>query len=144
MVYIDIYYNSKSGYLIASDVKVKNSIIHIVPEPVISLNSQAEKFELANYIDEAFKKSENSELADRSQVGNYRFWEISGIKSFSAFSKKFKAVEIKKEANTYEIVVMIREKNGSYVPSKEKKDHIILDVNNNLELLAEKVMDIMK
>lgn len=143
MVYIDIYYNSKFGYIIASDAKVKNSIIHTVIEPVIVAEPQITKFELTKYIEEAFIKSEFCELVDKSQVGNYKFWHITDVKSFSVFSKRFKALEIKKDGNIYEIIAMVREKNGGYVPSKEENDRIVLELSNDLEVLSEKIIELL-
>ena len=97
MTYIDLYYYNKFGYIIASDVKVKNSIIHTVNEPVIICDLQTTKYELAKYISKALFISEESAPIDISQVGKYKFWHVTNIKSFSAFSKKFKAIEIKKK-----------------------------------------------
>lgn len=142
MSYINLYYNDQFGYIIASYTHVRDSIIYTVIDPVIYAGPSTTKHELAKYIEEGLYKSETSELAERNQMGKYKFWQVKNIKSFSVFSKRFQCIEVKKSTDYYTISVMLRCPDGSYTRSKNKEDTYQAPVSADYETIAEIAMNV--
>ena len=51
----------------------------------------------------------------RSDLGAGRFWQVTGIKGFAAFSRKFQCVRIDARGPVLKIVKLIRDTDGGYV-----------------------------
>lgn len=140
---ISIYYNDKFGYIITSDTMVKGLPIHAVVNPVISKPFDINSKILGEAIKEGFLKSLNAKPVELSMARTYKFWQITGIKSFSAFSKNFKMIEIFVQENEFIICEWTRDKDGSYSEPQQKEGQIRLSKKISYEELADKVMDIL-
>lgn len=51
----------------------------------------------------------------REEIESLKFWQASGIKGFSSFSKQYKHVELEKDSAGYVITSFIRAEDGSYI-----------------------------
>ena len=142
-VSISIYYNDEFGYIITSDTMVKGLPIHAVVNPVISKPFDINSIILGEAIKEGFLKSLNAKPVELSMAKTYNFWQITGTKSFSSFSKKFKMIEILVQENEFIICEWTRDKDGSYSEPQHKEGKIRLSNKISYEELADKVMEIL-
>lgn len=115
-----LYYNSDKGFILAPETTIKGSIIHTTMNPVMVENADISPEILGERILEGLRKSRESEPVNRSEIKNFKFWQVSGIKGYSAFSKKFKCIDISEENENFCITKLIRENDGSYsFPNRE-------------------------
>lgn len=96
-----LYYNSEKGFIIAPETTIKGSIIHTIMNPVMVENADISPEILGERILEGLKKSRESEPVSRSEINNFKFWQVTGIKGFSVFSKKFKCIDISEENENF-------------------------------------------
>lgn len=138
---ISIYYNKEFGYIIASDTMVKGLPIHTVVEPVITKDPKISKEILGEAIKEGLEKSLHAELVELSKIDEYKYWQVSKIKSFAAFSKKFRNIEITEQGNYYEIEEWKRDTDGSYAAPADDIQQIKVSTNADFAEVAKIVMN---
>lgn len=138
-----LYYNSDRGYILAPETTIRGSIIHIAMNPVMVENANITQEILGKKILEGLKKSQESEPVNRSEIKDFKFWQVSGIKGFSAFSKKFKCIDITEEDEKLYITKLIRENDGSYsFPNKECTIKLRSDISR--AELGKKIFELFK
>ena len=117
--FVSIYYSQDLGYIIVSYATLKDSAANVVMNPVNVKEKTISEDELGIAIKEAMQKSCDSSPMELRECPE--FWKIKGIKGFSAFSKKFRSINIEQNENCYELIEWLRDKDGSYVPPKDFK-----------------------
>lgn len=115
-----IYYNSEQGYIIVSNATLKGSGMLVTIPPMIIEESNILEKRLGERVLAGLENSRNAMPVDEEEIKDFNFWHISGIKSFSAFSKKFSCVEIEEQEGILTIQKLIRNPKGYYVWDKEK------------------------
>ena len=136
-----LYYNSNFGYILAPETTIKGSIIHTTLNPVMVEKADISIEILGNKIFESLKMSRESEPVNRSDIKDFKFWQVSGVKGFSAFSKKFKCIDITEKNDKLGITKLIRDKDGSYsYPSKDLSVELQTDISN--EELGKKILEL--
>ncbi|SFV01699.1 hypothetical protein [Butyrivibrio sp. INlla21] len=143
MTYICIYYNESKGYIITSYGVAKGIGYLLALYPSIALDCTANKKELANAIGEAIETSRAKAEVDPNEFKGKSFWDISGIKSFSAFSKKYKSVAVEILDDKVEIHKEIRDTQGAYMRSKLSEDNACLGINCSLEDITDAVIKLL-
>ena len=63
----------------------------------------------------ALERSRTAPPVPRVDMGAGRFWQVTGIKGFAAFSRKFQCVSIDVRGTVLEIVKLIRDTDGGYI-----------------------------
>lgn len=109
-----IYYNSKLGYIIGAETTIKGSIMRKIMEPVVTEAPDISEEILGNRIHEGLQKSRNALPVSHEETKNFKFWQVSGIKGFASFSKKFKCIDISDENDLLYVSVLTREADGGY------------------------------
>ena len=137
-----IYYNKKDGYIITSDTTIKNTLLHTVVCPVKTLETESTIEELGQAILQGLDISEKAEPVERSQALSYKYWQVSGIKGFSAFSKKYRCVEIIKKDNAFLVAECIRDDDGSYIDAETNDNKVSLPLDISSFDIAKIVMEI--
>lgn len=137
-----IYYNKKDGYIITSDTTIKNTLLHTVVYPVKTIETECTVEELGQAILQGLDISEKAEPVERNQALSYKFWQISGIKGFSAFSKKYRCVEIIKKDNAFLVAECIRDDDGSYIDAETSENKLSLPLNISSFDIAKLVMEL--
>ena len=123
---ISIYYNSEWGSLVVSDATLYDSVMRVTIPPVMTENNNATEICLGKMALEALKRSRNAMPVMEEEIADFNFWQVSGIKGFSAFSKRFQCVEVKEQETGYHVEQLIRERNGSYVWMKVPMESILI------------------
>ena len=112
---ISIYYNSEWGYLVVADTTLYDSVMRVTIPPIMTENNNATELCLGKMALEALERSRNAMPVMEEEIADFNFWQVSGIKGFSAFRKRFQCVEVKEQETGYHVEQLIRERNGSYV-----------------------------
>ena len=120
---ISVFYNKDFGYIIASETKIVGSIINTVVNPVITLNSQSSNEELGREIISGLKKSEEAKPINSLNEG-FKFWQISGMKSFRTFSQKFQNIKITRNEKNYLINKMKTLDKGGYIKDENNSSYL--------------------
>ncbi|MEB3025333.1 hypothetical protein [Parvimonas sp. M13] len=89
---ITIFYNEKFGYIIGSHTKQAKTDIPTTLDQVEILAPAVSIENLSKYMYKAIEKSFNNPIYNNEILPKY--WTVSGIKSFSSFSKNFSSVKI--------------------------------------------------
>ena len=98
---ISIYYNSEWGYLVVSDATLYDSVMRVTIPPVMTENNNATEICLGKMALEALKRSRNAMPVMEEEIADFNFWQTLGIKSFSAFSKRFQCVNVEEQETGY-------------------------------------------
>lgn len=109
-----LYYNPQWGYIIASDTTIADSIMRVTIEPVNTEKANITAEQLGKAIFAGLEKSRTALPVEREEIKNFKFWQISGIKSFAAFSKKFRCVEVIEQEDAYKLARLKRDSDGSF------------------------------
>lgn len=125
---ISIYYNSEWGYIVVADTTLYDSVMRVTIPPIMTENNNATELCLGKMALEALERSRNAMPVMEEEIADFNFWQVSGIKGFSAFSKRFQCVEVEEQETVYHVEQLIRERNGSYVWD-ESADGINLDLD---------------
>lgn len=112
--YVTIYYNPEWGYIITSETTLKESVVWVTMDPVDIREPDVIEKELGEAIFAALYKSRMAMPIERSEIEGFKFWQVTGIKGFAAFSKKFRCVEVKEKEDMLKIEKLKRESDGSY------------------------------
>lgn len=109
-----VYFNESHGFIFASETTIKGSIIHVTMNPVIMADAEISYEEIGNFFYKALDKSRMASPVERSEIQNYKFWQSTKIKSFSAFSRVFNCLHVVEKKDIIQLEVLVREKDGSY------------------------------
>lgn len=116
-----IYYNPKWGYIIASETTLKDSVAWVTMNPVDTRKPDVAEKQLGEAILAALCKSRVAAPIERREIEGFKFWQVTGIKGFAAFSKKFQCVEVKENGDMLKLEKLKRESDGSYSWIKNEK-----------------------
>ncbi len=109
-----LYYNPQWGYIIAPDTTIADTIMRVTIEPVSTEKVDITAEQLGKAIFAGLEKSRKSVPVEREEIKKFKFWQISGIKSFAAFSKKFRCIEVIEQENGYKLARLKRDSDGSF------------------------------
>ena len=112
---MNVYYNSSFGCLVCPETRMGNTPMRVVIDPVTVLGSGFTAAALGEALLNALERSRTAPPVPRVDLGAGRFWQVTGIKGFAAFSRKFQCVRIDARGPVLEIVKLIRDTDGGYV-----------------------------
>lgn len=118
---VAVYYNFKFGFIIGFEATVKGSVMRRIVEPVVVENPDISEERLGNRLYEELQKSRNAPPVSHEESKDYKYWQVTGIKGFAAFSKKFKCIDISDENNKLYISALSRDTDGGYSEPDEKE-----------------------
>ena len=111
---IKVYYNLKFGFIFCAETIVAGTVMKTVIDPVSAEKPDLTDSQLGKKILETIEKSRNAPPIERSAIKDFKFWQISKIKGFAAFSKKFDCVSIFEEESTINLIRLVRDSYGAY------------------------------
>ena len=111
---MNVYYNSSFGCLVCPKTHMGNTPMQVVIDPVTALDKGFTATMLGEAILSALERSRTALPVPRVDMGAGRFWQVTGIKGFAAFSRKFQCVSIDVRGSVLEIVKLIRDTDGVY------------------------------
>lgn len=112
---IKVYHNLKFGYIFCAETTVAGTVMKTVMDPVSIGRQDLSDAQIGEKILENLEKSRNAPPIERAQIQNFKFWQISGIKGFAAFSKQFNGVSLFEEDSKINIMQLVRDADGAYV-----------------------------
>lgn len=112
---MQLYFNDRFGYILCAETTIKGTPIRTVMEPVTILESDVSAAMLGRGILDSLQTSKNANPITREELGQFRFWQTSGIKGFASFSKKFQCVSIELSGIILRMEKLIRDSDGGYV-----------------------------
>ena len=115
-----LHYNADYGYIICAETRMENTPMRVVIDLVTVLKSTSSATELGEAILKSIEQSRTAKPIRREEVGNYRYWHITGITSFAAFSRKFQCVSIQERGFVLEVFKLFRDSDGSYAYPAEQ------------------------
>ncbi|WP_029949299.1 hypothetical protein [Parvimonas micra] len=114
---ITIFYNEEFGYIIGSHTKQAKTDIPTTLDQVEILEPDTSIENLSKYMYKAIEKSFNNPIYNNEILPKY--WTVSGIKSFSSFSKNFSSVKIIVDDGVCKCYkLMLATKSGGYKVDK--------------------------
>lgn len=112
---MNVYYNSNFGCLVCPETRMGNTPMRVVIDPVTVLGSGFTAAALGEALLNALERSRTAPPVPRVDLGAGRFWQVTGIKGFAAFSRKFQCVRIDARGPVLEIVKLLRDTDGGYI-----------------------------
>lgn len=112
---MNVYYNSNFGCLVCPETRMGNTPMRVVIDPVTVLGSGFTTAALGEALLNALERSRTAPPVPRVDLGAGRFWQVTGIKGFAAFSRKFQCVRIDAKGPVLKIAKLIRDTDGGYV-----------------------------
>lgn len=112
---MNVYYNSSFGCLVCPKTRMGNTPMRVVIDPVTALDRGFTAAMLGEAVLSALERSRTAPPVPRVDLGAGRFWQITGIKGFAAFSRKFQCVSIDERGPVLEIAKLIRDTDGGYI-----------------------------
>ena len=112
---MDVYYNAGFGCIVCPQTTVGNTPMRVVIEPVAVLRKGFTETALGEAILAALERSRTAPPVPRVDMGAGRFWQVTGIRGFGAFSRKFQCVNLQERGPFLEAFKLIRESDGGYV-----------------------------
>ena len=112
---MDVYYNADFGCIVCPQTTVGNTPMRVVIEPVAVLRKGFTETALGEAILAALERSRTAPPVPRVDMGAGRFWQVTGIRGFGAFSRKFQCVDLRERGPILEAFKLIRESDGGYV-----------------------------
>lgn len=109
-----VYFYSDFGYIVCAETTMGNTPMRVVINPVTVLKSNVTITALGSAIFRSLEQSRNAQPVSRKEIDKYYFWQVSGIKGFASFSKKFSCITIREKGNVLYLSKLVREKDGSY------------------------------
>lgn len=109
-----VYYYSDFGYIVCAETTVENTPMRTVINPVTMMEGDATAATLGNAILDSLEQSRNAQPISRKERDGYKFWQVSGIKGFASFSKKFLCISIEGKRNLLCLLKLVRESDGGY------------------------------
>ena len=112
---MNVYYNTSFGCLVCPETRMGNTPMRVVIEPVTVLDSGFTATALGEALLNALEHSRTAPPVPSVDLGAGRFWQVTGIKGYAAFSRKFQCVRINVRGPVLEIVKLVRDTDGGYV-----------------------------
>lgn len=112
---MNVYYNSSFGCLVCPETRMGNTPVRVVIDPVTVLGSGFTAAALGEALLSALERSRTAPPVPRVDMGAGRFWQVTGIKGYTAFSRKFQCVRIDAKGPVLKIAKLIRDTDGGYV-----------------------------
>ena len=112
---MQVYFNDSFGYILCAKTTLKGTPIRTVIEPVTVLNRDTAAAILGCGILDSLEASRNARPITHEELGNFRFWHISGIKGFASFSRKFQCVSVEQSETVLRLEKLIRDTDGGYI-----------------------------
>lgn len=139
---VTLYYNETKGFIIAAKAKIKETGMHTKINPVTVLDGGISNEEAGKQIRENLDKSRNALPIERIEAESHKFWQVTGIKGFSAFSKKFACINISEKEDMLELIRLERGPSGAYFYPKNKNS-IMLSLDISDKELGNNVMNLL-
>lgn len=127
---VQLYYSEKKGFIISALARVKGPGFLTDLNPVMVADKDISNERVGELVRENLERSRNSGLVEREDWKKYNFWHVSGIKSFSAFSKKFLCIDITEKETALEITRLYRDTSGAYSYSGNTDFELPLDISD--------------
>lgn len=138
---MDVFFNAKFGFIFCVQTKLRGSVLRVSIEPVTVLKPDVSAEALGASIHTALEASRSARPVNRVQDGAEKFWQVSGIKGFASFSKKFLCLSIDEREQTLFLSRLVRDTDGGYVwPDGQAPKELPLNVP--AELLGRIVIDL--
>lgn len=112
---MDVYYNAGFGCIVCPQTTVRNTPMRVVIDPVAVLRKGFTETALGEAILAALERSRTAPPVPRVDMGAGRFWQVTGIRGFGAFSGQFQCVDLRERGPILEAFKLIRESDGGYV-----------------------------
>lgn len=112
---MNVYYNGSFGCLVCPETRMGNTPMRVVIDPATALGSGFTAAALGEALLNALERSRTALPVPGMDLGAGRFWQVTGIKGFAAFSRKLQCVSIDARGPVLEIVKLIRDTDGGYV-----------------------------
>ena len=112
---MNVYYNSSFGCLVCPETRMGNTPMRVVIDPVTVLGSGFTAAALGEALLNALERSRTAPPVHRVDLGAGRFWQVTGIRGFGAFSGQFQCVDLRERGPILEAFKLIRESDGGYV-----------------------------
>lgn len=112
---MNVYYNSSFGCLVCPETRMGNTPMRVVIDPITVLGSGFTAAALGEALLSALERSRTAPPVPRVDMGAGRFWQVTGIKGYTAFSRKFQCVRIDAKGPVLKIAKLIRDTDGGYV-----------------------------
>lgn len=133
---VAVYYSNNFGYLVASETTIKDSIVHATVNPVRTEKANISAERLGECILNGLKTSQTAIPVELSEAQRFKFWQVTGIKGFSSFSKKFKCIDISSSDNSVSISKLFLAADGGYsYPENSLKVNSTISMTELGELL---------
>ena len=140
---IQIYHNKKTGYIITALTKVKGVGINTVINPAIFLSSHISDDELGKNLRDNLLRSKEAMPIEREESKKYKFWQSAGIKSWTAFSKKYESVAICEDGDKLMLMKLEQSPSRAYLfPKSQDSIEVEMDVPD--KELGIKVMEMFQ
>ncbi len=112
---MNVYYNSSFGCLVCPETRMGNTPMRVVIEPVTVLDSGFTATALGEALLNALEHSRTAPPVPSVDLSAGRFWQVTGIKGYAVFSRKFQCVRINVRGPVLEIVKLVRDTDGGYI-----------------------------
>ena len=112
---MDVYSNAGFGCIVCPQTTVRNTPMRVVIDPVAVLRKGFTETALGEAILAALERSRTAPPVPRVDMGAGRFWQVTGIRGFGAFSGQFQCVDLRERGPILEAFKLIRESDGGYV-----------------------------
>ena len=137
-----IYCSPEFGYIITSTAPEESTGIRRVINPVITISYKDSIGFLGSKIIEALHTTKNAQPINSEDAVAINFWQVTGSKSWTAFSKKFRCISIEELDDRLEIIEWKRVKGGAYMGSKDDEG-IFLELSSTPEQIGGAVAQIV-
>lgn len=128
-----VYYDKNRGYVFASDTIFAGKVLHTIVNPIMFLSVQKANDELVGeYTRKALDVSRYADPVNKDIVGDYKFWNDIGIKSYSKFCKSFNCMEIEEIDNKLFYRKFLHMPRGGYVGAckEQDRDSVSISISN--------------
>ena len=117
---VAVYYNAEKGYILTAFARVKDAAFYKAIPPADTLKSDVSAEELGKAVLAGLNRSKNAKPVESGAFSDYKFWQMSGLKGFSAFSKKYRNVNVSLNGNLCKADRLKRHSDGGYVQAKDE------------------------
>lgn len=127
---VHLYYNEKKGFIISALARVRGPEFLTKLNPVMVVAQDIPDEKVGQLVRENLERFRNSGLVEREDWKKYNFWHVSGIKSFSTFSRKYLCIDITEKEAALEITRLYRDTSGAYSYSGNIDIELPLDISD--------------
>lgn len=117
---VQVYYNQDFEVLIVPNAVEKNMWCHVSIEPTERVMPDSSPDELGNSIIRVMKIAKKAPKVIKEEIELSKYWKQTKYKSFTAFSKHFQSIHIRKIGNKLKIERWIANNKG-YSPTSDNE-----------------------